>query len=135
MNSKTNPANPASGGDIVKYVIAALLVLGGLFVWYWFSTPANAARLGDWAPQLRGLAVVAGLVAGTGVFLVSSKGREAREFLSESRFELRKVVWPTRQETVTTAIFVAIMMVLLAVFFLGIDSAFGALVRWLLTLA
>jgi preprotein translocase subunit SecE len=48
---------------------------------------------------------------------------------------MRKVVWPTRQETVTTAIFVAIMMVILAVFFLGVDSIFGAAVRWLLTLA
>lgn len=57
------------------------------------------------------------------------------EFMRQVQAEARKVVWPTRQETVTTAIFVAIMMVLLAVFFLGIDSAFGALVRWLLTLA
>jgi len=57
------------------------------------------------------------------------------EFMRQVQAEARKVVWPTRQETVTTAIFVAIMMVLLAVFFLGVDSAFGALVRWLLTLA
>jgi preprotein translocase subunit SecE len=49
--------------------------------------------------------------------------------------EARKVVWPTRQETVTTAIFVAIMMVILALFFLGIDTAFGEIVRWLLSLA
>lgn len=57
------------------------------------------------------------------------------EFMRQVQAEGRKVVWPTRQETVTTAIFVGIMMVILALFFLGIDSAFGALVRWLLTLA
>ena len=57
------------------------------------------------------------------------------EFLRQVRSEAGKVVWPTREETVRTAIFVAIMMVLLAVFFLGIDSLFGAAVRWLLTLA
>ena len=57
MNSKINPAPSASGGDIVKYVIAALLVLGGLFVWFWFSAPERAVALGTWAPQLRGLAV------------------------------------------------------------------------------
>jgi preprotein translocase subunit SecE len=57
------------------------------------------------------------------------------EFVNQVRAEARKVVWPTRQETVTTAIFVAIMMVLLAVFFLGIDSIFGSLVSWLLSLA
>jgi len=57
------------------------------------------------------------------------------EFLRQVRTEAGKVVWPTRQETVRTAIFVFIMMVILAVFFLGVDSLFGALVRWLLTLA
>jgi preprotein translocase subunit SecE len=57
------------------------------------------------------------------------------EFMRQVQSEMRKVVWPTRQETVTTAIFVAIMMVILAVFFLGVDSLFGAAVRWLLSLA
>jgi preprotein translocase subunit SecE len=57
------------------------------------------------------------------------------EFVRQVRAEGSKVVWPTRQETVTTAIFVGIMMVILAVFFLGIDSLFGEIVRWLLSLA
>ena len=57
------------------------------------------------------------------------------ELIRQVQAEMRKVVWPTRQETVTTAIFVTIMMVALSVFFLGIDSLFGAVVRWLLTLA
>jgi preprotein translocase subunit SecE len=57
------------------------------------------------------------------------------EFMRQVQAEARKVVWPSRQETTTTAIFVGIMMVLLAVFFLGIDSIFGQLVRWLLSLA
>jgi preprotein translocase subunit SecE len=57
------------------------------------------------------------------------------EFIRQVQAEMRKVVWPTRQETTTTAIFVAILMVLLAVFFLGIDSLFGYVVNWLLKLA
>ncbi len=57
------------------------------------------------------------------------------EFLRQVRAEASKIYWPTRQETITTAIFVAVLMVLLAVFFLGIDSLFGAVVRWLLSLA
>jgi preprotein translocase subunit SecE len=56
------------------------------------------------------------------------------EFMRQVQAETRKVVWPSRQETVTTAIFVGIMMVMLAVFFLGIDTVFGSLVRWLLSL-
>jgi preprotein translocase subunit SecE len=57
------------------------------------------------------------------------------EFLRQVQAETRKVVWPSRQETITTAIFVGIMMLILAVFFLGIDSLFGTIVRWLLSLA
>ena len=57
------------------------------------------------------------------------------EFMRQVQAEARKVVWPTRQETTTTAIFVGIMMVLLALFFLGIDTLFGAVVQWLLSLA
>lgn len=57
------------------------------------------------------------------------------EFMRQVQAEARKVVWPSRQETVTTAIFVGMMMVLLAVFFLGVDSLFGWIVRQLLSLA
>lgn len=57
------------------------------------------------------------------------------EFFNQVRAEGRKVVWPTREETVRTAIFVAIMMVILSIFFLGVDTLFGAVMRWLLSLA
>ena len=57
------------------------------------------------------------------------------EFMRQVQAEARKVVWPSRQETVTTAIMVAILMVILAIFFLGVDSVFGWVVRQLLALA
>jgi preprotein translocase subunit SecE len=57
------------------------------------------------------------------------------EFINQVRAEARKVIWPTRAETTSTAIFVGIMMVLLAVFFLGIDALFNGIVRMLLSLA
>lgn len=57
------------------------------------------------------------------------------EFINQVRAETSKVVWPTREETVRTAIFVFIMMVMLSLFFLGVDSVFNAVVKFLLTLA
>lgn len=51
------------------------------------------------------------------------------EFVNQVRAETAKIVWPTREETVRTAIFVFIFMVVLSVFFLGIDSLFGVIVR------
>jgi preprotein translocase subunit SecE len=57
------------------------------------------------------------------------------EFIRQVRAETSKVSWPSREETVRTAIFVFILMFILAIFFLGVDSLFGAVVRWLLSLA
>ncbi|MXP28167.1 preprotein translocase subunit SecE [Porphyrobacter algicida] len=57
------------------------------------------------------------------------------EFLNQVRAETRKVVWPTREETIKTSIFVFIMMLILSLFFLGVDSLFSAVVSWLLSLA
>ena len=56
------------------------------------------------------------------------------QFINQVRAETAKVSWPTRRETVTTAIMVVIMTTMLAVFFFAVDSAFGALVKFLLGL-
>ena len=56
------------------------------------------------------------------------------EFIRQVRSEASKVVWPTWNETVRTAIMVMIMTAILAVFFFGVDSFFGAIVRFLLGL-
>jgi preprotein translocase subunit SecE len=56
------------------------------------------------------------------------------EFIAQVRAETNKIVWPTREETVRTSIFVFIFMLILSLFFLGIDSAFGAVVRALIGL-
>ena len=57
------------------------------------------------------------------------------EFMRQVQAETRKIVWPTREETVKMSIFVGIMVVILSLFFLGVDSLFGAVVKFLLTLA
>ena len=56
------------------------------------------------------------------------------EFIRQVRAETRKVVWPTRRETVTTAIMVVIMTVMLGLFFFGVDQVFSFIVRSLLSL-
>ena len=54
------------------------------------------------------------------------------EFIRQVRAETAKVHWPTRKETVATAIMVIIMTVLLAVFFFGTDGVFATAVQFLL---
>ncbi len=58
----------------------------------------------------------------------------AKEFIRQVETERKKVAWPTRRETVTTAIMVVIMTVLLGVFFFGVDTVFKQIVAALLSL-
>ena len=67
--------------------------------------------------------------------MAEQKKTSPAEFLRQVQTEGRKVVWPTREETVRTAIFVFILTVILSLFFLGIDSIFSLIVRSLLSLA
>lgn len=119
MNSRTAVnKSGVSGGDIVKYALAIALVAAGVFVFYWFAD--------QWATPFRVLAVVAGLVAGAVVFLTSAKGVETRDFLGEARFELRKVVWPTRQEALrTTWVVIAVVVIISLVL-----AAFDLVIQW-----
>ena len=106
MNSKIAHSKPvASAGDLAKYALAILLVVAGVFAFYWFAN--------QWATLVRALAVVGGLVLGGLVFMATAKGREVREFLYEVRFELRKVVWPAREETIrATGVIILVVIVL-----------------------
>jgi preprotein translocase subunit SecE len=57
------------------------------------------------------------------------------EFIRQVQAETKKVVWPSRRETIMTGVMVMIMTTLLAIFFLGIDSVFEMVVAFLLSLA
>ena len=56
------------------------------------------------------------------------------EFFRQVRAETAKIVWPTRKETMMTALMVVIMTTILGLFFFGVDSAFSAIVRNLIAL-
>ena len=118
LTSKTLQTPATSGGDILKYALALLLVAAGVVAFYWFD--------GQWPTGVRILAVVAGLVFGALAFMTTTKGGETRDFLSESRFELRKVVWPTRQETWRTLWVVVIVVILISLLIAGMD----VIIQW-----
>ena len=61
--------------------------------------------------------------------------RNIPTFINQVKVETGKVVWPTRRETVMTAIMVVVMAVMLGIFFFGVDWVFSRIVRTLLTLA
>ncbi|MFC4729860.1 preprotein translocase subunit SecE [Coralloluteibacterium thermophilus] len=104
MNSKAEQsAAQVSGGDIAKYVLAVLVAAAGIAGFY----------LLPWPGPIRGLVAVLGVLAGLGIFALTVHGRRTWDYLGEARFELRKVVWPTRQETgrMTLVVFVVVVIV------------------------
>lgn len=113
LTSKPLHDQSASGGDIAKYALALLLAAGGLVAFYWFD--------GQWPTVARVLVLLVGLVLGVVVFMATAKGVETREFLSESRFELRKVVWPTRQETTRTMWVVVAAVIVISLILAAFD--------------
>ncbi len=124
MNSKVEQSKSANAGDIAKYALAVVLALAGLVAFYWFD---------QWPTALRALGVFAGLVAAAALFLLATrKGAQTIEFLSESRFELRKVVWPTRQEAMRTTGVVMIAVVILSLILAGFDVVIQFFVKAIL---
>ncbi|MBS0457140.1 MAG: preprotein translocase subunit SecE [Proteobacteria bacterium] len=128
MNTKAvkpgNASAPTTGADIAKYVAAALLLAAGVFGFYWF---------GAWATPLRSLLVVAGLVAGFAVFTQTPAGRQTLEFVDESRFELRKVVWPSRQDSIRTTGVIIVVIVVFSLFLAAVDFLIGTGINKLLS--
>jgi preprotein translocase subunit SecE len=93
--------------DRIKLAIAVVLVGVGIWGYYW---------LADSALLLRILAVVAGIVAGGAVAWMSEPGRRFAVFAAEAVEEVKKVVWPTRKETMQTTAAVFAFVVVMAVF-------------------
>ena len=65
-----------------------------------------------------------GLVAAAAIFIKSAQGDRFLHFVKETRIELRKVVWPTREETIKTTGFVLIAVIIVAIFLWIVDAFF-----------
>lgn len=97
--------------DVVKQVLAVVIVVAGIAAFYYFSEVQLLYRV---------LGIVAIVLVALGLMLTTEIGRGVWSFVLESKLEVRKVVWPTRDETVRTT-----MLVFAMVFLVG-------LILWLL---
>lgn len=119
VSVETNSGIP----DQLKWSTVAVLLAGAVVAFYYF---------GDQSLLLRviGLIAVGGIAAA--VAFQTERGREAWEFMRESRTELRKVVWPTRKETLQTTLIVIAVVALTAVILWIFDGLLAWIVRLLL---
>ena len=118
MNSNVEKAGGTHALDIVKLTLAAALLVAGIVAYYAFESWNGWARLGVFA---------AGLIAALAVAAFTAVGRSAREYLAESQFELRKVVWPTRDQTLRTTLVVMLVVVILSLLLGLID----VILKWI----
>lgn len=110
--------------DIVKLVVAGVLAIGSAVAFYWFAD--------QWATWARVLMVLAGVGLGAAVGLSSAPGKLFVKFLRDAQIEVRKVVWPTRQETWQTTLIVAVAVLIIGIMIWIIDVILSWTVRMMM---
>jgi preprotein translocase subunit SecE len=98
--------------DTAKLLLAVVILIGSIFGYYYF---ANESVL--W----RSIGVFVAFLVAVWVAFQSAQGRTLWAFIQGSRTELRKVVWPTREETIQTTIVVLVFATIMGVFFWLLD--------------
>ena len=105
--------------------IAIVLLLGGIAGYYFFQDVVNT--------PIRVVGLIAIAFAAAFVAAQSDHGAIFFRFLKESDIERRKVVWPTHQETLQTALMVVVVTILISLLLAGIDWVLGASIRALIS--
>jgi preprotein translocase subunit SecE len=123
MNTKVENQSGTSVLDYGKYVLALLIAAAGIAVFY---------MMPQWSGVIRGLLVAVGFGLALLVFGLTVKGRDARDFFSDSLFELRKVVWPTREESYRITGMVLVVVLLISLILSGFDFVISWLIKLLL---
>ena len=109
--------------DKVKLVLSALLVAAGIAGFY---------LLADKALVLRILVFLTGVAASIAVLRTTPAGQSALDFVGEAINEAKRVVWPTRKETIQTTVAVFILVMIMAAFLALVDVGFAYMVQWLM---
>jgi preprotein translocase subunit SecE len=109
--------------DRLKLIAALLAVFAGIGGYY---------ALGDKALIIRVLVLLGALGVAVALALVTAQGRAAWEFVRESQVELRKVVWPTRKETIQVTLVVVAMVIIMSLFLWVVDWLLAAGVKALI---
>ena len=112
----------ATAVDAAKLAAGVAILVAGIAGFY---------LLAEQPIWLRWIIVLAALAVAGFVALQSYQGKAFQSFVQSSRIELRKVVWPNRQETMQVTLIVFVMVLVLGLFFWGLDTLLGALTRWL----
>jgi len=118
MSAKSQTS--ANGFDTVKLLLAAAVVVGAILGFYYLDA---------YSQLLRVLGLLALVGVATFITLQTALGKTVWEFAAASKVEVRKVVWPTRQETVQTTLIVFVMVLIMGVVLWLFDMALAAILK------
>ena len=110
----TNTETTASGAlDWLKWLIVAALMGGGVYGNWYFS---------DESLLIRVLGLLGGAVVAVFIAVQTERGRNTWNLMKEARTEIRRVVWPSNQETTQTTLVVLVLVLVFALILWGLDS-------------
>jgi len=109
--------------DKLKLVVAMLLVVAGIASFYFFEDKALVVRI---------IVMLVAFAASIAVMSTSALGKNALTFVGESINEAKRVVWPTRKETIQTTVAVFVLVVIMAAFLAIVDVGFAYMVQWIM---
>ena len=112
----------ASAKDTALMMLSVIVLIAGIVAFYWYDELALPFRVAM---------VAAGVAAGAGLMWFTWYGREFWQFAQAARIELRKVVWPEREETIKTTYVVFGFAVLMGLFFWLLDMGLTYMTRLL----
>ena len=119
----------STGKDTLLLWAAFLLVAGGIALYY--VLPSFLPVTSAW--YIRVPAMLAVIALGLFAFYVSVPGKHiVKDYILGSRAELRKVVWPTRQETLQTTLIIGVVVMILGLASWGVDSLISFLIETLI---
>ena len=109
--------------DTVKLVLAGILVLVGFYGFYQFADQPLLYRV---------LGILLFVIVAAGIALTTTKGRALTSFMQAARTEVRKMVWPTRTETLQTTGVILVVVILVGLFLWLLDTFLGWIMKMII---
>lgn len=124
MSTNVQQERSSSALDIALWVLASVIAAVGIY--------GNSVYSNEYSVFYRALVLLPMTLVAVFVLVKTVKGAAFLKLVKESRQEIRRVVWPTRQETTQTTLMVAVVVVVMGLILWGLDTLLNSLVSMII---
>lgn len=118
----SNVESTQGAGDKLRWWLGMAIIIGGVVASLYF--------VDVYAPIIRALMVIGGIVVGGFICYTTAKGKEFAKFVKNANIERQKIVWPTKNETIQTTIIVIVLVIIIGLFLFLVDTLFSNLIEY-----